>query len=449
MCNSVKLPEEFIKRMSSILGDELDDFINCFNEEPEKGIRINTLKTNINEVKKVMELTQSPFSPLSFYIHKNEKVGSMPFHCAGAFYSQEPSASSAVTVLDPQEGDVVLDLCAAPGGKSTQISALLGGKGLIWSNEVVKSRANILLSNVERMGIRNCVVSSVYPDKLATKLGGFFDKILVDAPCSGEGMFRKNIDAITEWSPEHVESCANRQQSILDSAAICLKQDGILVYSTCTFSVEENENTVKVFLENNPEFQQVEIDVNFGRKALDGKSLRIFPMDGGEGHFVAKFKRVGENNKYPDEYKFKSNKNDRSQGEDFYSTLFKNEIFGNVECINDKFIIMPKTLPDLTGINVLRAGVMLGERVGKRIEPHHGAFMAHNMKECINYINLDSDSDELEKYLRGEEISCETKGYTAVCVQGITTGFGKASNGRLKNKYPKGLRLTKTYKINF
>lgn len=177
----------------------------------------------------------------------------------------------------------MLDLCAAPGGKSTQIAALTGDTGLLWSNEVVRNRAAILSSNLERMGVRNTVVSSVYPEMLAEKLGGYFDKVLVDAPCSGEGMFRRDPVAVQEWSPEHVETCAVRQLAILSSAAQCVREGGILVYSTCTFSTEENEGVVQKFLESHPEFVLEKPNVTFGRPAYGVDAVRIFPMDGGEG----------------------------------------------------------------------------------------------------------------------------------------------------------------------
>ena len=262
------LPEKFLLRMKNMLGDEFESFLKCFDSQPKKGIRLNTLKCSKEKLESLLEPEKSPTSELSYFYEG--KVGAMPLHAAGAFYSQEPSASSAVTVLDPKPGDYVLDMCAAPGGKSTQIASLLNGEGLIWSNEVVKSRANILLSNMERMGVRNAVISSAYPNVLSKKLGGFFDKVLVDAPCSGEGMFRKNDEAITEWSEEHVKSCAERQLEIMRSAANLVKKDGILVYSTCTFSMEENEELVKKFLEACPEYKQEEIKVPFGRKAFDG-----------------------------------------------------------------------------------------------------------------------------------------------------------------------------------
>lgn len=439
----IKLPNDFTDRMKEYLGNEYGAFLDCYDMPAEHGIRLNTLKCSAEVLKNTFPvvLRNSPFSPLSFYIDEDIKVGKLPLHSAGAFYSQEPSASSAVTILDPKPGDKVLDMCAAPGGKSTQIAALLGGRGLLWSNEVVRSRANILLSNVERMGIKNAVVSSVYPDVIAKRLSGFFDKILVDAPCSGEGMFRKNQAAVAEWSVEHVKTCAVRQLAILDCAAECLVKNGILVYSTCTFSYEENEGVCKGFLAAHPDFEMVPIDVEFGRSAFEGiPALRIFPMDGGEGHFVAKFKRKSENFAYPSPYIFKKQASELALAQELYAKIFLDKLSSKMIVNSDLVLILPDELPELTGLGVLRAGLAFGEIQKNRIEPHHAAFMAAKKDDCVSCINFSQDSSELMKYLHGEEIECDNSGYTAVCAEGITVGFGKSSAGKLKNRYPKGLR---------
>ncbi len=432
------LPQEFIDRMKEYLGDEYDEFIKTYEQKPSKGVRVNTLKTTTEVVAKYFDsFEKTDFSKLSFTTN-TEKVGAMPIHSAGAFYSQEPSASSAVTILAPKEGEKVLDLCSAPGGKSTQIATLLNGKGLLWSNEVVKSRANILLSNIERMGIKNAVVSSCEVSTLCDKLEGFFDKVLVDAPCSGEGMFRKNEEAAQHWSLEHVKSCAQRQLLIMNSAAKAVKKGGVIVYSTCTFSKEENEDLCLNFLKLNPEFELVDPEVSFGRKAMGIDAVRIYPNDGGEGHFVAKFISKKENTVSIKPYKYpKSNK----MGEEFYYSTFKDNCFGVIECIKDRLIILPNDLPELKGLGVIRAGVELGEIKGKRVEPSHALFMAQSTNNCKSYINLSVDDERLLSYLKGEEIDCEQNGYTAVATEHIILGFGKASSGRLKNKYPKGLRF--------
>ncbi len=421
------------------MGDEYKEFIACYDRPQDKGIRINTLKCTPEKAAREINIRPSPYSPLSFYVVQGEtefKIGLHPYHAAGALYSQEPSASSAVTVLDPQPGDRVLDMCAAPGGKSTQIAALLGGAGLLWSNEVVRSRANILLSNMERMGVRNAVISSVYPNVLEKSLKGFFNKVLVDAPCSGEGMFRKNPEAIIEWSPEHVAACALRQRAILDSAAACVEENGVVVYSTCTFSYEENEGVVKSFLSDHKDFVLEPVNVNFGRPAFDIPALRIFPMDGGEGHFVAKFRRISPNKSGTKSISLP--KTDTVGAVELYRSIFNNDIWGEITAVKDKLVILPRGLPEIKGLGVIRAGVILGEVTGKRIEPHHSLFTCQRPEDCKNILELTVES--CGAYLHGEEVECDCKGYTAVAIDGMVVGFGKASGGRLKNKYPKGLR---------
>ena len=292
----IQLPESFLQRMQELLGEEYPAFLAAYDKPHYKGVRLNPLKCTQETLEQHFpgSLRPSPFSPLCFY-SETEKVGSLPLHHAGAFYSQEPSASSAVTLLAPEPGERVLDLCAAPGGKSTQIAGLLKGQGLLWSNEIVRNRATVLLSNMERLGVGNAVVSSCHPETLCSRLTGFFDKVLVDAPCSGEGMFRRDSQAVTEWSEEHVKACAQRQLAILHSAAQAVREGGVLVYSTCTFSPEENEGVIRRFLEEEPAFVLESPGVSFGRKTEALDAVRIYPMDGGEGHFAARLRRVGEN----------------------------------------------------------------------------------------------------------------------------------------------------------
>lgn len=442
----MQLPQEFLNRMKKMLGDEFKDFLLCYELPHFRGVRLNTLKCDWKTLEKSLPCTLSdtPFSPLCRLTDNLDKPGILPAHHSGMFYSQEPSASSAVTALDPQPGEKILDLCAAPGGKSTQIAALLMEDGLLWSNEIVKTRANILLSNIERMGVRNSVVSSCHPQKLCETLRGYFDRVLVDAPCSGEGMFRRDPIAAQEWTPESPAACAQRQQAILDSAALAVKEGGILVYSTCTFSFEENEGTTQAFLAAHPEFEQIEITNIFGRPAFDGSfGRRIFPMDGGEGHFVAKFRRIGENSNSAKEFTDFVKSTERKFAQEFYKMLFNGECTDRIAKFGDKLLLMPNVLPTLNGLGVLRAGVELGECKAKRIEPAHGLFMSCARDVCRQGVDFSHDAPELAAFLRGEEIDCDCNGYTAVCVNGVVTGFGKASCGRLKNRYPKGLRNNK------
>lgn len=438
------LPDAYKNRMKALLGAEYDEFLSCYEQPHYRGIRLNALKCDEKTLKAALpfSMTPTPFSPLSYYIPANaEKIGSLPLHHAGAFYSQEPSAAAAVTALDPQPGEIVLDLCAAPGGKSTQIASLLQGQGLLWSNEYIKSRANILLSNLERIGVQNAVVSSCHPKTLCASLAGYFDKILVDAPCSGEGMFRREEQAVQDWSPEHVTACAERQLAILTSAADALKENGMLVYSTCTFSQEENEGVISDFLKSRNDFELIDCKQSFGRPGFLPMARRIFPMDGGEGHFVAVLKRLSPNKQYPAPYC--SNQSPvREMAHDFYEQLFRIQSNHTIEQFGNNFLLLPKTLPYLKGLGVIRAGVLLGEWKTNRIEPAHAVFMSAVPCDLNCVIDFSHDSKEIGQFLRGEEIEVPVgiKGFAGVTVDGIVTGFGKCSNGRLKNHYPKGLR---------
>ena len=416
-----------------------------------KGLRVNTLKTNPEYFSRFgISGEKSPFCEWGYYIGSEEKLGNHPLHHAGAFYLQEPSATSAVTVLDPKEGDFVLDLCAAPGGKSTQIAAALHNTGLIWSNEIVGKRANILLSNFERIGVAIGVVSSCHPDKLCDTLQGCFDKVLVDAPCSGEGMLRREPQIAEEWTEENVIACADRQLKILDSAAKALREGGVLVYSTCTYSREENEQNVKRFLDSHPEFELLPIEVSFGRRGVDpDETRRILWCDGGEGHFVAKLRKSGDEprREIPMDWIPKNPKKyvkATDNGEELLGTFLKdNKITlgeGYVISKNGKFYLSPlKDIP--ASLGVMRCGILLGEEERGRFTPAHAMF-ATSYLQTDNEIDLELSDPRLSKFLHGEEIEAAgDKGFYRVLVEGVPLGFGKLSGGRLKNYYPKGLRI--------
>lgn len=446
------LPIEFLERMKILMGDEYEYFLAQYGMPHARGVRVNTLKLKPENADVLgFELKPIPFATEGFRLLSEERIGASPYHHAGAFYSQEPSAMSAVTALDPQPGEFILDMCAAPGGKSTQIAARLGGKGCIWSNEYVRSRANILISNIERCGIKNAVVTSMRPDALSEKVGAVFDRVLVDAPCSGEGMFRREENAVRDWSPENVAACAVRQAEILDSAAKCLKDGGVLVYSTCTFAPEENEKNIIAFLERHPEFYIEEIPAAFGRQGLNLSekydltlTRRIYPQDGGEGHYAARLRKrgeLGENDCYAPSVKENAQ---TKMLRELYESCFSSEPGGSFAVFGNVGYMLPENMPNVPLGGVLRAGVPLGEIKRNRVEPAHGIFMAATMCECRRYIDLSADSAELAAFLHGEEITCTGEnGFTAVCCNGIVTGFGKVSGGKLKNRYPKGLRTLK------
>lgn len=440
--------ENFLIKMQTLLGDEYEDFLKCCEGENYRGLRVNTLKYTFEKLNSALgfQLRKTPFFKNGAYLPENfTSPGNHPLHHAGAFYIQEPSATSAVTVLAVEKGDRVLDLCAAPGGKSTQIAGDLMGTGLIWSNEIVKSRANVLLSNFERMGVANGVVSCCHPEVLCSQLEGYFDKVLVDAPCSGEGMFRKNSKAQEQWTQEHSQACGNRQLQILESAKTALKPGGVMVYSTCTFSREENEDVIRQFLQKNPDFELIEPSVDFGRRTME-YAVRIFPMDGGEGHFIAKLRKKPRENYFsvPEISDGGLSKTEQNNAESFLGEIIKNPAkLGRIEKIGDKLYASTFDIPKVKEVQILRKGVLIGEIKKNRIEPCHHMFMTLKKEDFINCVDLDLKDPRTESFLHGEEIQVDLslKGYTAVCIDGVSCGFGKASMGRLKNKYPKGLRI--------
>jgi len=441
-------PKDFFDRMKNICPD-IDALEASYSQPPFRAIRINPLKIQADKADFGFELSALPFSPLGFAVADDDlRLGRSPWHHAGAYYVQEPAAMSAVTALEPQPGEYILDMCAAPGGKSTQIASLMDGQGLLWCNEYVRNRAQSLISNIERMGITNAVVSSLGPETIAETLEGFFDRVLVDAPCSGEGMFRKEEAAIREWSVEHVHSCANRQAAILDCAARCVRPGGVLVYSTCTFAPEENENNILSFLKRHSDFQLEPITASFGRQGIsisDEHDLtltrRIYPMDGGEGHFVARMRRSGN----PETIFHPENQSSVIPDDvlELLNSCFYNIPSGIIRTIGDDIYLLPPAMPEYCRLPVLRAGVLAGTRRKNRIEPAHALFMASKAENCRNIINLQPDSPELNAFLHGETISVDEqiKGWCAASCGGIVTGFGKCSGGVLKNHYPKGLRL--------
>lgn len=448
------LPEEFKDRMKNLPDFDFDEFIKSYDKPAFRGLRVNKLKCSTEHFKEIFpfELKGIPFSIDGFYIG-DEISGKHPWHHAGVFYMQEPSAMSAVTALDVKPGMKVLDLCAAPGGKSTQIAACLMGQGLLISNEIVSSRASILLSNIERCGVRNAVVTCDAPAKICERLEGFFDRVLVDAPCSGEGMFRREPAASREWTEASEAACAKRQSAILETASRAVAENGILVYSTCTFSSGENEGVVDAFLKSHNDFRIEAIDADFGRSGRPdwanaspelALSRRVFPMDGGEGHFVARLRRIsGGLPSYSKSTLKPADKETTAMFNDFFTSQFDENIYGTVFQNKEKVFILPEGLPELRGIGILRTGVFAGNIKGKRFEPSHALYMAADSNKTLNTADFTLSDSRLTAFLHGETVEAPkecVKGYVSVKSQGFVTGFGKISEGILKNHYPKGLR---------
>lgn len=443
----MKLPDKFLEKLKRFPGSVYEDYLRAMEEPIFAGLRVNTLKCDLETVRTIIGGESVPFCGEGLYLGENRKgLGSHPLHHAGAFYIQEPSAMSAVSALAPEPGDRVLDLCAAPGGKATQIAARLRGQGLLVANEFVGSRARILASNMERMGVSNAVVTSAHPDLICGQFGDFFDKILVDAPCSGEGMFRKEPEAVQDWSQEHVEACAARQLKILESAAGALAPGGTLCYSTCTFSPEENEGVVAAFLKRHEEFRLIPIKREFGMPAfpaLGGGNpeialcRRVFPINGGEGHFAALMRRTGSSIHEPVSRRYDAAPAAFSA---FWQGTFCSELPENLR-IRGQYVFITAEAPKIDTLNLLRSGVLAGELVKGRFEPAHALFMCPDFMPRQMF-NLALNDPKTAAFLHGEQIEapdCEN-GFVSVRIAGVPCGFGKVSGGVLKNRYPKGLR---------
>ena len=434
--------ELYLQRMRELLKDEDDEYIRLLSEKPQKGLRINTLKTDARtcEADTGIFMTPSPFADNGFYVQEERGLGLTPGYACGLYYLQEPSASAAVTVLDAKPGMKVLDLCAAPGSKSTQIAEKLGHEGLLVCNEINSQRARILTENIERNGAANCIVYSNDTDDIAKAFGPYFDAVLCDAPCSGEGMFRKEADAVNMWSLQNVEQCALRQRRIIENAWRCLKGGGVLVYSTCTLNLEENEKLIASFLADHPDMHMEDAPVSFGRSGFDEgyhteKAVRIFPMDGGEGHFIARMRKDGtpeeislpeKESRLPSSVKTVLDDILEKGYPHYY--MYQNRVYGGTFPF-----IMPK------GLHLLRHQVYLGEIVRDRFEPSHHLFASAytSFKNCY-----DMSDEECRRYLHGEQINAAvTKGWYAMCWKGHTAGGARSDGRALKNKYPKNYRL--------
>lgn len=450
----MQLPVEFENRMKQMLGEEYEGFIKSYEEDRAYGLRYNPLKINREDFEENVPsiLDSVKWANEGYYYDATMQPGKAALHEAGAYYIQEPSAMSAAELLEVEPGEIVCDLCAAPGGKSTQIAGKLMGEGLLITNEFYGSRAKILSQNIERMGVRNAVVLNEGTDVIADRFPEFFDKVMVDAPCSGEGMFRKDEVAINEWSPEQVIVCADRQAMILDNAAKILKPGGAMVYSTCTFSIEENENTVKEFLDRNKDFHIEKpsihnklIEAGFVEK--DGM-YRLWPHKlKGEGHFAVRFVRDSYDEEDEVSYKRKpldnlAKKVDLKYFEEFVSATLKTKIEGQFIMFGDSIYLVPEGMISMKGLKVERAGLKLGTNKKNRFEPDHAFALALKPEEVKQVVSTSSkDSTDIDKYIRGEVLDCAyDNGWTLVTVDGVSIGWGKASNGSLKNHYPKGLR---------
>lgn len=430
------LPQDFLERMEKMLGQEYPAFLAGYEKEPKHSLRMNPLKgTDKTAYAWCPFLTgQVEWEPNGYYYENDAQPGKHPYHEAGLYYIQEASAMAPVRLLKAEPGEKILDLCAAPGGKTTQIAADMQGQGLLVCNEIHPARAKILSENVERMGIANALVLNETPSRLAERFEEYFDRILVDAPCSGEGMFRKNEAACQEWSLDNVTLCAARQDEILDMAAGMLRPGGRLVYSTCTFSEEENEGSIHRFVERHPEF-------------LISETIRLWPHKvNGEGHFAAVLVKEGQTAPGYEGFCLYGEQKGKKEKEcteylAFRQEFIKRELPGELLMFGDQLYLMPEGMPSIQKLKVLRAGLHLGTVKKNRFEPSHALALFLHRTEVKNCVNLDSSGPEIKAYLNGQTLPLEgEKGWYLVTVDDISIGWGKLAGGILKNHYPKGLR---------
>ena len=452
----MEFPKDFTAREKTLLGDRFEELYTYATAQPARGVTVNTLRCTPDWFAAHTDFAAEPskFCRTAFTTAADFRPGRHPWHHAGLLYAQEPSASAPAALLDVRPGMRVADLCAAPGGKTSQLAAALQGQGLLLANEFVAARAEILRQNLERMGVTNAVITNEDTASLAKALPGQFDRVLVDAPCSGEGMFRKEAVAAAQHSDALVAHCAELGAEILENAAALLAPGGVLVYSTCTFAPAEDEAQIAAFLARHPEFTLCDLSgCGFGRPGEENRApagfaagccRRIWPADGGEGHFMAKLQKAADA-EAPSPPKVKPPKAAKPPAEwlefarAYFPALASRPLAGAGE-----WLLLPA--PGSEGLNtaklrIVRGGVLAGSVLKKRFQPAHALFMAYGA-DCTNREELTLADPRTAAWLRGEEIDAATaqNGWCAVLVDGFPLGGGKVSGGRIKNHYPKGPR---------
>lgn len=452
----MEFPKDFTAREKTLLGDRFEELYTYATAQPARGVTVNTLRCTPDWFAAHTDFAAEPskFCRTAFTTAADFRPGRHPWHHAGLLYAQEPSASAPAALLDVRPGMRVADLCAAPGGKTSQLAAALQGQGLLLANEFVAARAEILRQNLERMGVTNAVITNEDTANLAKALPGQFDRVLVDAPCSGEGMFRKEAVAAAQHNDALVAHCAELGAEILENAAALLAPGGVLVYSTCTFAPAEDEAQIAAFLARHPEFTLCDLSgCGFGRPGEENRApagfaagccRRIWPADGGEGHFMAKLQKAADA-EAPKPPKVKPPKAVKPPAEwqEFAKAYFPALVSRSLAGAGERLLL---PAPGSEGLNtaklrIVRGGVLAGNVLKKRFQPAHALFMAYGA-DCTNREELTLADPRTAAWLRGEEIDAATaqNGWCAVLVDGFPLGGGKVSGGRIKNHYPKGLR---------
>lgn len=458
----MQLPESFVERMKEMLGEESEPFFAGYDRERVYGLRVNTAKISPEEFERIapFSLQPIPWVENGYFYKPEDQPTKHPYYFAGLYYMQEPSAMTPASRLKAEPGDCVLDLCAAPGGKATELGTRLRGEGLLVANDISAPRMKALLKNVEVAGIPNAFLTNEEPARLAAVFPEFFDKILVDAPCSGEGMFRKEPAVMEAWTPDKPEICAAIQRPILDAAVQMLKPGGYLLYSTCTFSAEENEKQMARVLQLYPEFSLEEITPWYkgfakGRPEWAdnnpelAKTVRIWPqyMDG-EGHYLALLKKQGEAGKNTASVNpVRLDKQHEKALKEFFADVETESAGYTLDIRNGMVYAVPAVLPKVRGIKFVRNGLLLGEIRKDRFEPSQPLAMALKKESYAAVIDLPATDDRVLRYLKGETIliddteAVRKKGWQLVCVDGYPLGWGKLVNGVLKNKFLSGWRM--------
>ena len=454
-------PVSFTEKMKAILGDEFEDFLKGYDRTRHYGLRVNRTKLTAEQFEKMSmyDLKPVPWIDNAFEYEDSVSPAKHPYYFAGMYYLQEPSAMTPANLLPIEPGDRVLDLCAAPGGKATELGAKLNHTGLLVANDISNSRAKALLKNIELFGIPNVLVTSEPSEKLAEKFPAFFEKILIDAPCSGEGMFRKNPGMMKDWETYGPKHYSHLQRSIVPNALRMLKPGGMLLYSTCTFSPEENEGSVKFMMDLDPDLEIVDIASRYegfapGRPELieDGfedlkKCVRIWPHKmNGEGHFIALLRK--KENEEVKEKKAKPRKEKALPAllEEFMKDCSYPVSGNDIEIQEDRVYLMPEGIKGIKGLRFLRSGLLLGTLTKDRFEPSQAFAMVMKKDQYKATIDLSSLDHRVIRYLKGETIEVDDlplkrqKGWQLVCVDGFPLGWGKLVNGSLRNKYLPGWR---------